>query len=199
MTGSKLKPVIFVLWGLVAIAVLGLVWTTMGRDQGSSAVADTIGKGDYELVTSDGTAFTEESLKGTPSAVFFGFTYCPDICPTTIADVAKWQEVMEEEGHDLQAFFVTVDPERDTQEAMRDYVSWAPGVTGVTGSPEAVQEAIDDFRIYARKVELDGGGYTMDHSSAVLLFDENGTLFEPVGYGEGIERATDKLRRLFAS
>ncbi len=195
---GRLRPVILALWALVAMAVLGLLWLRVVEPRMTAEVGDTIGKGDYELVTTDGGTFTEETLEGTPSAVFFGFTHCPDVCPTTLADAAEWQEAMAEEGEDLRVFFVTVDPERDTTEIMRDYVSWAPGVTGVTGSPEAVEEAIADFRIYARRVPLEGGGYSMDHSSSVLLFDANGDLFEPLGYGEGIDRATDKLRRLFA-
>jgi protein SCO1/2 len=129
--------------------------------------------------------------------VFFGFTRCPDVCPTTLGDIATWQEALGEDGP-IRVFFITVDPERDTPEVLADYVSRAPGVTGVTGSPAEIAKAIKAFRIYASKVPLDKGNYTMDHSAMVLLFDENGRLFEPIGYQEDFDRAVDKIRRLMA-
>lgn len=103
---------------------------------------------------------------------------------------------MAKDGQSLRVFFVTVDPERDTAETLGDYVSWVPGVIGVSGSPEEVEKAIRAFRIYARKVPLDDGGYTMDHSASVLLFDKEGRLFEPIGYQEDYTRAVAKIRRM---
>jgi len=166
----------------------------------TQTIADKIGQGDYALTSTDGTTFTHDSLKGSPSAVFFGFTHCPEVCPTTLGDVATWQDILaQEDQKNLRVFFVTVDPERDTAERLGDYVSWVPGVVGVTGTPEDVAEAIKAFVIYTRKVPLEGGGYTMDHSASVLLFDAKGRFFEPIGYQEGEARALDKIRRLFAS
>lgn len=99
----------------------------------------------------------------------------------------------------LQVYFVTVDPERDTVDTLRDYVSCAPGVTGVSGTPEQVKAAEAAFRIYALQVPLDGGGYAMDHSASVLLFDDQDRFFEPIGYQEGDDRALAKIRRMIAS
>ncbi|MBJ3762406.1 SCO family protein [Maribius pontilimi] len=196
---TRLKPLVIALWLLVALAGAAVLWLRVIEPRLNASVGDTLGQGDYELVTTDGQPFTADTLKGTPSAVFFGFTHCPDVCPTTMGDAMAWQEAMAAEGEELRVFLITVDPERDTPDVMRDYVSYTPGVIGVTGSPDQVAAAIDAFRIYARKVPTEGDDYTMDHSALTLLFDEDGRLFEPIGYGEGIERATDKLRRLFAS
>ncbi len=93
-------------------------------------------------------------------------------------------------------FFVTVDPDRDTVDQLRDYVSWVPDTVGVSGSPEEIAKAIKAFKIYARKVPLEDGDYTMDHSANVLLFDADGRFFEPVGYQEAYDRALAKIRRM---
>jgi len=187
-------------WGLVALALIALFWVLVLEPRLNESVADTLGRGDYELATTEGGQFTEKSLRGEPSAVFFGFAHCPEVCPTTLGDIGVWQDVLREEGKGpLRTFFVTVDPERDTLEMLGDYVSWVPGVTGVSGSPGEIEKAIEAFRIYSRKVPLEGGGYTMDHSALVLLFDDQGRFFEPVRYQEDLERAMSKIRRLLAS
>ena len=194
---AKTRTIQMALWALVALALIAALWFGVLAPQLAPVGPGTIGRGDYRLVASDGTAFTEETLQGTPSAVFFGFTHCPDVCPTTLGDIARWQKALGEEGP-IRAFFVTVDPERDTREVLADYISWAPGVTGVTGSPSEIEKAVEAFRIYASKVPLDEGGYTMEHSAMVLLFDENGRFFESIGYHEDFDRAVDKIRRLMA-
>ncbi|MBE3637591.1 SCO family protein [Mangrovicoccus algicola] len=158
-----------------------------------------LGRGDYELATTSGESFTEDTLRGAPSAVFFGFTHCPEVCPTTLGEVDGWKSVLSEEGRDLRVFFVTVDPERDTLEVLGDYVSWVPGVTGVSGSPDEVAEAIRAFRIYAAKVPLEDGGYTMDHSASVLLFDAKGRLSGVIPYQAEDERALSAIRELYSS
>ncbi|GGL82467.1 SCO family protein [Pseudooceanicola nanhaiensis] len=186
-----------VLWGVALVALGWFAWARLIAPTFEQSIADTIGPGDYRLETTSGGTFTEASLEGGPSAVFFGFTHCPEVCPTTLGDIATWQEEL---GPDekLRVYFVTVDPERDDIDTLRDYVSWAPGVEGVSGTPEEVEKALRAFRIYARKVPLGDGDYTMDHSANVLLFDEDGVFFEPVGYQEDYDRVMDKIRRMQA-
>lgn len=163
---------------------------------GLSAV-DELGRGDYRLMATDGSEFTEASLVGAPSAVFFGFTHCPEVCPTTLGDVAMWTEDLEDGA--LQVFFVTVDPERDTLDNLEGYVSWIPGVVGVSGASDEVAKAIESFKVVANRVPLDDGDYTMDHSSAVLLFDRKGQFVETVAYQEDFDTAKAKLDRLLGS
>lgn len=185
------------LWGAALIASIWFAWSRFIAPTFEQSLADTIGPGDYELVTTSGAPFTEETLEGGPSAVFFGFTHCPEVCPTSLGDIATWQEELGPDEQ-LRVFFVTVDPERDTVDVLRDYVTWVPGAEGVSGTPEEVDKALRAFRVYARKVPLEGGDYTMDHSANVLLFDEDGRFFEPVGYQEDFDRVLDKIRRMQA-
>ncbi|WP_298499031.1 SCO family protein [uncultured Maritimibacter sp.] len=186
-------------WGLTGAALVALVaWSaiTYVVPMFETNVSDRMGHGDYVLATTDGAAFTEATLKGAPSAVFFGFTHCPEVCPTTLGDVYGWKEDLADKGEDIRVFFVTVDPERDTQDVLGDYVGWVPGVTGVTGDPAEIQKAIKSFYVYAAKVPLEDGGYTMDHSASVLLFDKDGVYQEAISYREDPEVALAKLNRV---
>ncbi|MTH34647.1 SCO family protein [Paracoccus limosus] len=199
---SGLFPIRLLLWALVALALAAVVWTQIispRLDRLQDAGTASLGRGDYRLQATDGSTFTQDSLKGQPSAVFFGFTHCPDVCPTTLGDMAQWQEDLGKDGKSLRIFFLTVDPERDSVDGLRDYVSWVPGVTGVSGSPEEMTKATRAFRVYARKVPTEGGGYTMDHSAMVLLFDAKGDYAGLIGYQEDPAKTRASLEKLLAN
>lgn len=199
---SNLRTLRLVLWALVVVALAGVAWTKFGAprlETVTDAGTAQLGQGDYRATATDGTAFTQDSLKGQPSAVFFGFTNCPDVCPTTLGDIASWREELGDQAKDLRVFFVTVDPERDPIDTLREYVSWVPGVIGVSGTPDEMAKVIKAFRIYARKSPSKDGSYSMDHSSTMLLFDRNGEYAGLIGYQEERSRALASLRRLLGS
>ncbi|WP_158965311.1 SCO family protein [Chachezhania sediminis] len=195
MTTAR-KLVLVAAGGLGVLAFLAAIWVAWLEPKLNRTIADQLGHGDYELVATDGTVFTQDTLKGAPSAVFFGFSHCPEVCPTTLGEVAGWQAELAEDGEELRVFFVTVDPERDTPEMLGDYVGWVPGVVGVSGSRAEIDKAIKAFRIYARKVPIDGGGYTMDHTAYVLLFDAKGRFDQPISYGSSQDEALAKIRNV---
>ena len=178
---------------LLALVVMVAGWFLVIAPR-EAEVATTLGRGDYRLQASDGTEFTEATLKDGPSAVFFGFTHCPEVCPTTLGDIMTWKEELGSGADDLRVYFVTVDPERDTSDILGDYVSWAPGVVGVTGSREEIDKAIQSFRVFASRVPLEGDDYTMDHSAYVLLFDDDGQFTDPIRYQEELGSAVRKLK-----
>lgn len=199
---ASLRKLRYGLWALVVVALAVVGWTQFVSprlDRLADAGTGSLGRGDYSLQATDGSAFDQAALRGKASAVFFGFTHCPDVCPTTLGDIAGWRDQLGPDADKLRVFFVTVDPERDSVDALRDYVSWVPGVVGVSGSPEQIAKAVKAFRIYARKVPQEGGGYSMDHSSTMLLFDARGDYAGLIGYREDPERAMASLRRLLAS
>lgn len=151
----------------------------------------------FELTDHTGAPITEAALRGQPSALFFGFTHCPDVCPTTLFEMEGWMERLGEEGEDLRAFFVTVDPERDTPEVMKTYLgNFSDRITGITGDPDEIAKMLKDFHIFARKVELDDGDYTMDHSAQVILLDSGGGFFGTISHQENADAAVAKLHRL---
>ncbi len=154
----------------------------------------------FRLVDQKGQPVTEAAFRAQPSAVFFGFTHCPEICPTTLYEMDGWLKQLGPDADRIRAFFVTVDPARDTPEIMDRYVSnVSQRITGITGDPASVEEMARGYRIYFKKVETGGGEYTMDHTASVILLGRDGDFFGTIAYGENAESAVAKLKRLAAS
>ena len=125
---------------------------------------------DFQLTDSQGHPFTARDLQGKPSLVFFGFTHCPDVCPTTLVKLAQVKKAAPVVG--LQVLFVTVDPQRDTPEAVGKYAhNFDPTFIGLTGDQAAIEKVTKAFGVAALRVDLPGGDYTMDHSAAVFLLN----------------------------
>ncbi len=140
---------------------------------------------------------TDETFSTKPTVMFFGFTFCPDVCPTTLSELQGWMAELGPDADKLNYAFVTVDPERDTPEVMRDYV-WAfdKRIVPLTGSREQIDAMLKAYRVYSKKVPLDDGDYTMDHSAAVYLMSADNKFVGTIAYGEAEENALKKLRRL---
>jgi protein SCO1/2 len=153
----------------------------------------------FSLIDQKGEPITEAAFRGQPSAVFFGFTHCPEVCPTTLFEMDGWLNTLGDEGKDVRAYFVTVDPERDTAEVMNNYVSNVSArITGITGEPDKVLAMAKSFGIFWRKVDLEGGDYTMDHTASVILLDGQGDFAGTIAYQENPDTALAKLKRLAA-
>jgi protein SCO1/2 len=184
------------LWALVALAGLGAGWLYL-QDGGPEPV--TLGA-PFDLVDHTGAPITEAALEDGPSLLFFGFTHCPDVCPTTVWEMEGWFDALGEEGEALDAYFVTVDPERDTPEALRDYLEpQSERVRGISGPPEAVRQMARDWKAYFQRVPLEGDDYTMDHFAGVYMLDERGDYAGIISYGEPAERVVPRLRELLGS
>ena len=153
----------------------------------------------FTLVDQKGAEITEAAFRGHPSAVFFGFTHCPEVCPTTLFELDGWLKQLGDEGKNLRAYFVTVDPERDTAAIMDAYVSnVSDRITGITGEPDKVHAMAKAFGIFWRKVDQEGGDYTMDHTASVILLDSKGGFAGTIAYEENPDAALAKLKRLAA-
>jgi protein SCO1/2 len=167
----------------------------LGRPGESTGLA-AIG-GPFHLVDHTGRPVTEQDFLGKPSIYFFGFTHCPDVCPTTLYEMTAWLEELGPDADMLNVAFVTVDPERDDREAMADYVSaFDPHIVGLTGSEEEVEGIVKAFKVYRRKVEQEGGDYTMDHTATIYLMGADGRFIGTIAYGEADDIALTKLKRL---
>lgn len=185
---------------LVAALVHGW-WQVDGPGAPSQAVAPPpqprpLGDMDFALVDHEGRAVGPDTLIGKASMVFFGFTYCPDVCPTTLADISGWLAALGEDAARVNPVFITVDPQRDTREAMAGYVAaFDPRIRGWTGAPEEIAKAAEGFRAVYRKVPLDGGDYTMDHTAGVFLYDADGRFVATIDHHEPPDMAVPKLCR----
>jgi len=177
-----------------ALAILTVV-VISGRDASSSREIASTGQplvgGDFQLVDQDGRAVDQTLLDGKWSLVFFGFTYCPEFCPTTLAELAAVKQRLGYKADDLQIVFVSVDPERDTPQALKDYLSsdgFPQGTIGLTGSPEQIAQAAKVYRAYYEKVG-EGDAYTMNHSLTVYLMGPDGRFRTAVAYGLGPDKS----------
>src|SRR6056297_1827128 len=154
---------------------------------------------DFALIDHEGRPIGPETLVGRASLVFFGFTWCPQVCPTTLADISHWLDGLGTEAEALDVVLITVDPERDTVAAIAEYVGYFhPQIRGWTGSASEIARAAEGFRVRYEKVPLDGGDYTMNHTAGVFLFDADGALVSIIDYHEPREFALPKIRRAMA-
>ena len=153
-----------------------------------------------ELIDQNGIARNQDDFADRPIALFFGFTYCPDVCPTTLTTLAAARDDLESAGIDtkaLQILFITVDPERDTPEQLKQYFSlFDVNVTGLTGSPEKVRSVLKQFGIYAQKNGQGDGDYLFDHSSAVFLYRDDGSFKGTIVHNEPIAFITEKMKSI---
>lgn len=193
--------------GLLAAAVLAVVLTIVGftivtgssrsgPGQSRSTGVATVG-GPFTLTGTDGKTVTEKALLGKPSAIFFGFTFCPEVCPTTLFELTTLAEQLGPEADKLNFVFVSVDAERDGPEEMKQYLTaFDSRIIGLTGTPQQIDAAAKAFKIYYTKVPLENGDYTMDHTASVLLMDAQGKFFGTMAYEEAKDVMLAKLKRL---
>jgi protein SCO1 len=152
--------------------------------------------GPFRLVDQNGQTVTDQDLKGAPYLVFFGFTHCPDICPTTLMELSDVLDKLGPDAARVGALFITVDPERDTPAELKDYLSsFNPRFRGLTGDPDAIAAVAKTYRVYLKKVPLENGDYTMDHTALVYLMDKNGKFVAPFNLKRRPEDAAADLRR----
>jgi protein SCO1/2 len=139
-----------------------------------------------DLVDHTGKRRTLDEFKGKAIALFFGYTHCPDVCPTTMTDMKQTMKLLGSRADELQVLFVTLDPERDTQEILAEFVpSFDKRFLGLRGTPEQIEATAKTFKIFSNKVNTDGkAGYTIDHSAGIYVFDKNGKIRLYVDYGE---------------
>jgi protein SCO1/2 len=150
----------------------------------------------FNLFTQHGTPFTERDIAGLPTAVFFGFTSCPDICPTTLMDLSSDLEALGADGDRIKIVFVSIDPDRDTQARLKEYMSsFDRRIVAVSGPPESIAAMARVYGAKYRKVPT-GAGYTFDHSAAVFLLDRDGEMSAILDAGEPQRQRLAKLREL---
>lgn len=190
-----------ILWVAVVALAGVLVWLTVEMSKSRQELAEGPFGVPFQLVAQDGQPVTEKAFQEKPTVLFFGFTHCPEVCPTTLFELNGWLRQVDPDGTKLNGFFVSVDPERDTPELLGQYISNVTDrVKGISGPPEKVNEMIKGFKVYAKKVPVDEkdpkGDYTMDHTASVFLLDNGGRFAGTIAYGENPDVAVKKLENL---
>lgn len=191
-----------VLWVLVAIFAGAIAWTAFSWYGAESSTEKPYGVA-FELVDQNGKPITEAAFRGKPTALFFGYTHCPDVCPTTLFELNGWLHEVDPDGTKMNAYFITVDPERDTPEIMKQYVSNVSNrIVGISGPPDEVAAMVRGFGVYSKKVPVEkaqpNGDYTMDHTASVFLLDGKGRFRSTIAYNENPDVAMKKMKNLIS-
>jgi protein SCO1 len=169
MSRRFLLPFTIFVLGLAALGIASFMIVVGQQDRQSVAIG-----GPFRLTSADGREMTDADFKGHPFLVFFGYTHCPDICPTELAQISQ---ILKARGSDQQvkALFITVDPERDTPAVMKNYLSsFDPRIIGLSGTREETDAVEREYRVYAHKTPTQGGDYAMDHTAVIYLMDRQG-------------------------
>jgi protein SCO1/2 len=175
---------------------LGAILIVTGRLAAPVAQQVAAIGGPFKLINQNGDVVTDQNLKGHPFLVFFGFTHCPDVCPTALFEISEILRALGPDAERMRAFFITVDPERDTPAVIKDYLSsFDPHLSGLTGDPADIAAVAKAYRVYYKKVPLEQGGYTMDHTAIVYLMDKEGRFVSPFSLKRTAEAAAADLRR----
>jgi protein SCO1/2 len=175
------------------VALVVVLWLLGGLR--NVAAPASIG-GPFQMTDQAGQTVTEKDMQGKPTLIFFGFTHCPDVCPTALFEISEVLRAMGNDADRVNTWFVSVDPERDTPQAMKEYLSsFDPHLKGLTGDAAATAKVISGFRVYAKKVPLKDGDYTMDHTALVYLMDRNGKFVAPFNMKRKPEEAAADLKR----
>ena len=198
-----MQRVRIVLWAAVAIALAAFAFLMLRPVQETPTrqqplAISSIG-GPFTLTGSDGKPFSSASLAGKPYAIFFGFTHCPDVCPTTRARMVRLRQLLGADDRPFEILFVSVDPERDGSTEVGKYAElFKSPVTGLTGSPAQIEQVKRQYGIFSRKVPDSSGGYSVDHTSTVLLFDRKSDFSGTIAPEENDNAALAKLKRITA-
>lgn len=177
----------------LVVGLLIMFWAMGGVSKVAQPAA--IG-GPFQLTDQNGKAVTDKSLKGKPTLIFFGYTHCPDVCPTSLFEISEVLRALGRDADKVNAIFISVDPERDTPATMKDYLSsFDPHLQGLSGDPAETAKVISSYRVYAKKVPTKDGDYTMDHTALIYLMDRDGRFVSPFNLKRTPEEAAVDLKR----
>ncbi|MDB5526442.1 MAG: ahpC/TSA family protein [Rhizobium sp.] len=198
-----MKTVRIVLFALAAVMAGLFFWLWNEASNQQTVLSEAPFGSPFSLTRQDGTPINEQAFRGKPTALFFGFTNCPEICPTTVYELTGWMNKVDPDKSKLQAYFISVDPDRDTPVALNTYLTNVTDrITGISGDPDKVKEMVRSFKVYFKKVPTDpakpDGDYTMDHTASVFLLDKQGRFTGTIAYGENPDVAEKKLQNLIA-
>lgn len=196
-TPKSLRNFRIVLWALVVVVAIGATALYLFRPP--ARPLGVTGQS-FELASTQGGTFTQDNLKGTPSLIFFGYTFCPDVCPTTLAETTAWREQLGLTPEQLRIIFVTVDPARDTLDTVKGYVEgFDPSIIGLVGDEAQTSAVKAAFGVLGERAEgfaADDPYYLVDHTALTFLIGADGAFEGTVAYGEPTETAVAKVKRL---
>ena len=184
---------------VLCVAILGLIVYVQWTGQGVKQDFGTFGA-PFKLASTKGGDLDSQTLSGKPYGIFFGFTHCPEVCPTTLFEMSASLKELGDSAKDFRLVFITVDPERDTLPLVKDYLSnFDPRIEGLVPTVEQLPKLARDFHIYYKKEPTSDGSYTMDHTATLFLMDGAGQLKSTISFDENRATRIAKLKKLITS
>ncbi len=192
---STARPLV-IATAFAASLVVGLLFVFWAMGGVSKVAQPAAIGGPFQLTDQHGKAVTDKNLNGKPTLIFFGYTHCPDVCPTSLFEISEVLRAMGKDADKVNAIFISVDPERDTPATMKDYLaSFDPHLEGLSGDPAETAKVIMSYRVYAKKVPTKDGDYTIDHTALIYLMDRDGRFVSPFNLKRTPEEAAAELKR----
>ena len=194
----------YIIWAILAALSFAIAAALLNKQEQretrlSSDQTASIGA-PFQLTDHNGLPITETAMAGQPTAIFFGFTHCPEVCPTTLQNLSVWSQQLGEKSRQLKILFVTVDPRRDTPQVLKAYINkFSKSITAITGNPNEVAQLIKAWHVYTKRIPLNAGDYTMDHTASIFLVRRDGTLQGTISYQDDGPTALRKLQLLISS
>jgi protein SCO1/2 len=198
---ASAKTLRVALWGMVALvaAIVGLIALNGARQQSGNFALANFGA-PFKLASTKGGELDSTTLKGKPYGVFFGFTHCPEVCPTTLFEMSATLKELGDQATDFRLIFITVDPERDTVANVKDYLAnFDPRIEGVVPSMEQLPEVARAYHVYYKKQPTSDGSYTMDHTATLFLVDAQGNLKSTLSFDETRDTRVEKMKKLLGA
>ena len=193
------RRLIVILVAAVGLSAAALGYLYFNQQVASSAAGGVAIGGPIHLTDQNGAAFDSASLAGKPYIVFFGFTHCPEACPTTLSEISRVTDELGDKAKPLTTLFITIDPARDTPPVMKDYVSnFTAHIIGLSGTPQQIADVAKEYRVYYKKVPTSDGSYTMDHTAVVYLMNRKGEFQGILNYADEHDRYVEKIKALLA-
>jgi protein SCO1/2 len=196
MKSYRVRWIVAILAAVGAASLLAmLIWRPGELNFGGGAETKAV----FVLASSKGGKVDTQSLIGKPFTVHFGYTHCSEVCPTMLYEMGAMLNQLGDSAKDVRVFFITVDPERDTVETMRDFLAnFDPRIEGLIPTPAELQKLASEFRVFYTKVPSASSDYSMDHTASMYLFDARGRLFDTIAFGEPPEMAHEKIRKVLS-
>ena len=184
---------------LGAFFTVGHLWQSNQVSNPPKGLEEPLLSASFQLLDQNENPIDEKSMQGKSIAVFFGFTHCPEICPTTLQNLDHYIRTLHREGHKLSGYFITVDPQRDTPQVLKAYLAgFQDRITGITGSVDEVNRLLKHWKVYSKIIPLEDSDYTIDHTASIFLIDRQGRLQGILGYQDTSNDALQKLRNFLS-
>ena len=194
----------YIIWAILAALSFAIAVAFLNKHEQRETMisSDPVARvgAPFQLTDHNGLPITERVMAGQPTAIFFGFTHCPEVCPTTLQNLSAWSQQLGEKSDQLKILFVTVDPRRDTPQVLKAYINkFSKNITAITGNPNEVAQLVKAWHVYTKRIPLNSGDYTMDHTASIFLIRRDGTLQGTISYQDDTPTALKKLQLLISS